>query len=375
MSQEMPARYTRNASFEALRLLAAVGIAIFHAFLPWDTAEVVRALGPGSHPALLLFLGVVSLLGACGNHAFFLISGYFLVPRCAEEDEQNVAWAERFARAGQRTAKLLLTVAFWWVVVAVAMPILAPDVERVWLSPTWLLTGLEFVWLYVVAIVLSPVFGWLRAQQRSWIPVVLVGVAIYATNAYIAATSSSDAVRTLFDWRKQMSAVTYLYSFYAASAIHDAVARGREAKCTSWVPLVAAIACTLVAEGLAASCSSIHALEILSYKSTSLLAFALAVGAVYLAGCRAARAHSEPSRFARIICELSPSVIGFYVLQSLTWNQWNALFWGRLAAALSRGAASFLLTGITLALMLVSAYLLLDMVVRRPVFRVVARSA
>ena len=78
----------RNVRVEALRLAAIVGISLFHTMMPWtaqalcDPAAGCSWIGDllGSEPAVLAVLGVIALMGAWGNHVFFMISGFYLIP-------------------------------------------------------------------------------------------------------------------------------------------------------------------------------------------------------------------------------------------------------------------------------------------------------
>lgn len=102
-------RAVRNARVEALRLAAIVGISLFHTMMPWtaqalcDPAAGCSRIGDmlGSDPAVLAVLGVIALMGAWGNHVFFMISGFYLIPSLARRSTQAGVLARRVA--GHRT--------------------------------------------------------------------------------------------------------------------------------------------------------------------------------------------------------------------------------------------------------------------------------
>lgn len=80
----------RDARVEALRLAAIAGIAVFHTFQSWFAAAVSGAWAPGT--AALWALGTISLLGAFGNHVFFAVSAYFLIPSAVRASQQQGYW-------------------------------------------------------------------------------------------------------------------------------------------------------------------------------------------------------------------------------------------------------------------------------------------
>ena len=92
----------RNVRVEALRLAAIVGISLFHTMMPWtaqalcDPAAGCSRIGDllGSEPAVLAVLGVIALMGAWGNHVFFMISGFYLIPSLARRSTQAGYWLD-----------------------------------------------------------------------------------------------------------------------------------------------------------------------------------------------------------------------------------------------------------------------------------------
>ena len=162
---------SRNVRVEALRLAAIVGISLFHTMMPW-TAQALcdpqAGCGPigealGSDPVMLTVLGVISLMGAWGNHVFFMISGLYLVPSLARRSTQVGYWLS----SARGTVRRVLAIAVSVAVVAVFA--LACDA---WVTPLarvhelwqWTL-GLEFVWLYAAFAAVAPVLAWLLRRM------------------------------------------------------------------------------------------------------------------------------------------------------------------------------------------------------------------
>ena len=81
-----PRKQPREPHVEALRLVAAAGIAVFHTFMPWFDG-LTGGFGYGAqvapNHATTAILGFINLLGAYGNNVFFFISGLFLIPAAA----------------------------------------------------------------------------------------------------------------------------------------------------------------------------------------------------------------------------------------------------------------------------------------------------
>ena len=111
MSHRTQTHKQRNPRVEALRLVAIVGIAIFHTFQPWFEAATDGSWA--ASPLTLVAVGLISLLGAYGNHVFFLISGFFLVPRAAARSGEPGYWREQARAAARRSVAILLTVALY----------------------------------------------------------------------------------------------------------------------------------------------------------------------------------------------------------------------------------------------------------------------
>lgn len=379
---EKPAR-ARNARIEALRLVAIAGIAVFHTFQPWFAAATDGAWAAGT--ATLGTLGCVNLLGAFGNNVFFLISGLFLVPAAARASSREGFWRDQARRTLRRAAVIGVTVALYGTC-ALAVSSWVLPLPGVSLHETgWLLGGLEFIWVYLVVVTASPVIGWVWARLRRPRAVAWALVAVtFAVNAYIAFFSPGDEVRGLLEWRKLMSALTYLVAFLAGGALADA----RPAHPERALGAVALAAVAL--EGGSALAGNLWLIEALSFKSTSLLSFALAAlcvlvarggaaggagGANAIGGADAAGAtdagNIAPSEghAARLVRALTPSILGFYVMQSLFHAVWRPVADAACSAGAELGDAGIVLLGTAASLAILAVSLLLDRLVRVPLLR------
>lgn len=362
----------RNPRIEALRLIAIAGIAVFHTFQPWFDAATSGAW-PAS-PLTLVALGLISLLGAYGNHVFFLISGYFLMPRAAQAaaaatgaetaaSNQTSYWRNQ-ARSTLRRALPILATVLFYAVVALAVSTWITPIPSVSLTQTgWLVGGLQFIWVYLAVVVATPVMGWVWARVRRPHVIVAALVAIvFVVNAYIAFVSPGDEARGLLEWRKLMSAVSYLVAFLAGGALAERPL-SHPGRLLGGCTTVA-----LVTEGAAGITTNLALLEALSFKSTSLVSFALAVASLGVA----AQAREEKSgRAARIACELTGSILGFYVAQSMFSQLWHPVANELCAAAGAYGDAALLAAGIAASLVFLACVLVVDRAVRIPLLRLI----
>lgn len=348
----------RDARIEALRLMAIAGIAVFHTFQPWFSHALTGDWAPA--PLTLAVLGVVSLLGSYGNHVFFLVSGLFLVPRAAAASTEPGYWAAQARAAVRRGAVILASVALY---AAVALCVSAWVVPIEGVSPSetsWLVGGLEFIWVYLAVIVVSPILGWAwRRLPRRRLVLAAVVALVFATNAYIAFVSPGDEVRSLLEWRKLMSAVSYLVAFLVGGALADAPLRRPGLA----LALVGALAVGIeLAAGLAGDVALLNAL---SYKSTSALSFALATLSVAFFARR--RTEAPPARasvVSRLVCLAARSILGFYIVQSVFSPLWRPLFDELTLLAAQRGDVELLVVGTAMSLGFLALVLAIDGVVR-----------
>ena len=370
-----PARAPRDARIEALRLVAIAGIAVFHTFQPWFAAATDGSWDAGA--PTLWALGMISLLGAFGNHVFFMVSGLFLVPGATAAARRKTGWRSQATRTARRALTILASVALY-AALALATSAWVTPVDGVGLDQAgWLLGGLEFIWVYLALVVATPVMGRVWARMRR--PEALVGalaVAVFAVNAYIAFVSPGEAERGLLEWRKLMSAVSYLVAYLVGGALGArrtrvlAEAHGSAAVAPrigllgSRCPLAAALAVSAGAEAVTACSHNLGLLAALSFKSTSALSFALAVGAV-CAVAAPLRREGQPGPSARAVRWLTPAILGYYIAQSLFSGLWRPAFESVCAGALDAGGPIVLLaTGIAASVALLVVALVADRLVR-----------
>lgn len=350
----------RNPRIEALRLVAIAGIAVFHTFQPWFAAATDGAWA--AEPLTLAALGCTSLLGAYGNHVFFLVSGLFLIPRAATASSEPGYWPAQGRSLARRALVIAATVALYGIA-ALAVSAWAFPLDGVELGQFgWLVGGLEFIWVYLACVAAAPVIGW--AWQRCRHPravVCALAAAAFAVNAYIAFVSPGSDVRGLLEWRKLMSAATYLVAFLVGGALG-------EKNLALPAPMLAACgAVALLAEVAAAFAGDLRLLEALSFKSTSLLSFALAVASVALAA-QPRPAKDAPTR--RAVIALAPSILGFYVAQSMFYTLWRSVADAACDAGLTLGGqAGLIVAGVAVSLAILAVTLLVDHAVRIPLLR------
>lgn len=395
-------RAVRNVRVEAMRLAAIVGISLFHTMMPWtaqalcDPAAGCSQIGDmlGSDPTVLAVLGIIALMGAWGNHVFFMISGFYLIPSLARRSTQAGYWRD----ALRGTVRRVLVIAVSVVLVAVValafdawvMPLV--NVHLVW---QWTL-GIEFVWLYAAFVAVAPVLACLLrrvpARVRVAVACVLV-VALVMVNGYVAFVSPGDAAtRGLTDWRKWMSAITYAVSF-AIAGVAGMSRAPRPADLPRWrcrwvKALVAVAAVVLTVEAVAAMRRDVTVIAQLSYKSTSAASMALAFLLVMVCAAgpggegvdlaRASRgAGTSGSMTARAVAWLASGILGFYIVQSVFGTVAMDVAIQGLLADVTRWAASgggaaglwLLAAGTAVSVGYVVVVAVLDGLIRRPVLR------
>lgn len=350
----------RNPRIEALRLAAIVGIAVFHTFQPWFGALTGGSWDAG--PATRTALGCVSLLGTYGNHVFFLISGFFLIPRAVGAARGDGYWPSQARAVVRRALPILATVALY-AAIALAVSSWVTPIEGVSTHETgWLVGGLQFVWVYLAVVVLAPAIGWVWARlSRPRALVATIAVAALLANAYIAFVSPGDEVRSLLEWRKLMSAASYLVAFLVGGALADLDLRPLS---RALVPLVLV---AVAFEAVAGIGGDLRLLEALSFKSTSALSFLLAVAS--LARAAQGPGTSWPPLPARGCRTLARSILGFYVAQSMFYALWSPALTQLTAASLPYGEGAFLATGVVASIVLLALFFAFDQLVRLPALR------
>lgn len=371
------ARRPRNARIEALRLAAILGIAVFHTAQPWFE-QLTSGLFDAS-PALAAVLGCISLLGAYGNHVFYLVSGMFLIPAAARAAGLRAQAAKTLRRVGTIAAPVL-----FWALAALAFSAWVAPLEDVRLDQAdWLASGLEFIWVYLALVASAPVVGWVwKRLRRPRAVVVALTLAVMVVNAYIAFLSPGDVERGLLEWRKLMSAASYLVAFLCGGALGTARLERRHA---GRLLAVCAAVCVAAEAGVAAA-GNLELMYALSFKSTSALSFCAAVASVAFAASRPASgektagaaaqgAESAPSpgekpansntpapgALGRLSAAATPSILGFYVVQSFSRSLWEPAFCELAAWALAAGGEpAFLASLVAVSSAFVAATLLVD---------------
>ena len=362
----------REPRVEALRLVAAASIAVFHTFMPWFY-ELTHCYGLGAYivdnPVATPLLGFFNLLGAFGNNVFFFISGLFLVPAAARASLQDGYWAAQRAKTAERVKHILATVVLYLTLILGVSTFVAP-IEGVSLAklPS-LLVWLEFIWVYLALTALAPAIGWAWARLRHPKAIAAAIIAlVFAVNAYIAFFNMGDLDRDLLDWRKLMSAVAYFAAFVGGAALAEVRLRPG----TAAALLAAAIGVSLCVECKLAWSRELLLMYATSYKSTSALSFAMAAAAVLFArrndGKKGARL--EPAT------RFSPSILGFYILQSLTSPLWQPAFRELLEDVYlmpQTTSCEMLAAGVGLSLALFAGLLVFDRAFRLRLFAAIGR--
>lgn len=369
--------------------MAALGIAVFHTFMPWFDAMTsldATAAALSSQPAAAAALGISELLGAYGNNVFFLISGLFLVPAAAKASGEKGYWGAQARKTARRGGSLLATVAFY-AAIALFVSVCVVPIEDVAVGKVgWLTSGLEFIWVYLALTALAPVIGWAwRRLKRRRAALGVLLAAVFAVNAYIAFRSQVPDDAGFLDWRKLMSAVTYFAAFVTGAYLGEKRLSRRKSGAALGIAAAAAVAIELAC----ALSGKLDLMWSLSYKSTSLISFALAAASVAFArsgaehdeaGNPAAGATTETGAqapdargqgaLARLAVAAAPGILGFYIAQSHFSSVWWPVFTDLTGQALDAyGAGAFFAAGLALSLALLASLLAFDRLVRARLFR------
>lgn len=326
----MQPKAARNIPIEVLRLVAVVGIAVFHTFQWTFQATCVDAV---EYAPLAMFpysgvLGFINLLGCWANEVFFMISGYFLIASAARAWDGRATWTSQIQRTTQRLGKVILPTAFYCLVALAWSTVVSPIPDVTLNTQYWYTLGLEFIWVYAATVFMAPWFGLARSRlpQKSYTATVIaVGILAFVVNGYLAAMSATSAGE--FSWlQKLMNATTYVVAFLIGGLLRDVtdVMDSERADALGMCLLVTVLVLTTILEGELSFTGNLTAMATLSYKSTSLISFALAAASLLFAATR--RSVSGNSRTAGAIVTLSTATLGFYVMQSLTSSLWRPVF-------------------------------------------------
>lgn len=363
----MQPKAARSIPIEALRLVAVAGIAVFHTF-QWTFQAT--CVGLPEYAPLAAFpysgvLGFINLLGCWANEVFFMISGYFLIASAARAWDGGTTWKSQMQRTSQRLGKVVMPTALYCLVALSWSTVVSPIPDVTLSTHYWYTLGLEFIWVYAATVFMAPWFGLAKSRlsQKSYTSTVIaVGILAFVVNGYIAAMSTTSAGE--FSWlQKLMSAATYVIAFLIGGLLRDVtdVMDSDRAGALGMRSLAAILALATILEGALSFTGNLTAMAVLSYKSTSLISFALAAASLLFAATRR-RALGNP-RNAGVIVTLSTATLGFYVMQSLTSSLWRPVFNTLLANILvsqNSPAAICIVTGTVISIVFALALLIID---------------
>lgn len=363
----MQPKAARNIPIEALRLIAVAGIAVFHTF-QWTFQATCAGLP--EYVPLAAFphsgvLGFINLLGCWANEVFFMISGYFLIASAARAWDGGATWKLQMQRTAQRLGKVVMPTAFYCVVALAWSTVVSPIPDVTLNTHYWYTLGLEFIWVYAATVFMAPWFGLAKSRlsQKTYkTTVIAVGIFAFVVNGYLAAMSTTSAGE--FSWlQKLMSAVTYVIAFLIGGLLRDVTGAmdSEKAGALDMRSLAAVLALATILEGALSFTGNLTAMAVLSYKSTSLISFALAAASLLFAATRR-RALGNP-RNAGVIVTLSTATLGFYVMQSLTSSPWRPVFNTLLTNILvsqNSPAAICIVTGTVISIVFALALLIID---------------
>ena len=326
----MQPKAARNIPIEALRLVAVAGIAVFHTFQWSFQASCVGAV---EYAPLAMFpysgvLGFINLLGCWANEVFFMISGYFLIASAARAWSDGATWTSQIQRTTQRLGKVILPTAFYCLVALAWSTVVSPIPDVTLNTHYWYTLGLEFIWVYAATVFMAPWFGLAKSrlpQKTYTTTVIAVGILAFVVNGYLAAMSATSGGE--FSWlQKLMSAATYVVAFLIGGLLRDVTDAmdSDRADALGMRSLVTVLVLTIILEGELSFTGNLTTMATLSYKSTSLISFALAAASLLFAATR--RSASGNPRTAGVIVTLSTATLGFYVMQSLTSSLWRPIF-------------------------------------------------
>ena len=363
----MGSKASRNTSIEALRLVAVAGIAVFHTF-QWTFQAVCTSLPEYAPLAVFPYsgaLGFINLLGCWANEVFFMISGYFLITSATRAWSDGATWTSQLQRTTQRLGKVFLPTAFYCLAALAWSTVVSqvPDVS--FHTHYWYTLGLEFIWVYAATVCMAPLFGLAKnrlGKKSHTAAVVAVGVLVFIVNSHLATQCLASSAE--FSWlQKIMSAVTYVVAFLMGGLLRDytGTTTPRKARTVAKRLLAAVLIITIALEAALSATGNLSAMAMLSYKSTSVVSFALAAASLLFAATRDNK--SSNPRAANVIVTLSTATLGFYVMQSLTSSLWRPIFNTLLANILvsqNSPAAICIVTGTVISIVFALTLLIID---------------
>lgn len=255
--------------------------------------------------------------------------------------------------------------AFYCLVALAWSTVISPIPDVTLNTHYWYTLGLEFIWVYAATVFMTPWFGLAKSRlfQKSYTTtVIVVGILAFIVNGYLAAMSATSAGE--FSWhQKLMSAATYVIAFLIGGLLRDVTETmdSDKAGALGTRSLAAVLVLATILVGALSFTGNLTAMAVLSYKSTSLISFALAAASLLFAATR--RSASGNPRTAGIIVTLSTATLGFYVMQSLTSSLWRPVFNTLLANILvsqNSPAAIYIITGTVISIVFALALLIID---------------
>lgn len=328
-----------------------------------------------------------------GNFIFYMISGYFLLPRIKNAaqraflphnthlrhahdsmrdtttksrtgnisdtaldapvtntpstDTPVVYWKTQFYNATKRALIIIISVIFYAVISLVlhfACNLPGPSLTSV----RWIIGGLEFVWLYLLFVLVAPLCAWMWAHWRAWpVFVIIFCVVVMGIGVWVGFFSHGDLSRPLESWRKWLSAIAYFAAFLFAGILgSNSSSYSKWGSTILWIFIIISLAC----EGYAALTYDVSLIGNLSFKSTSLLSIGLAVGALLTAvNPKNIKKMRESSKFKKTdnlmtsqensnnspissekkmhtpIRLFAGGILGFYIFQSMLHQWWESV--------------------------------------------------
>lgn len=363
----MQPKAARNISIEALRLIAVASIAIFHTF-QWTfqaTCTGVMEYAPLAAFPYSGLLGFINLLGCWANEVFFMISGYFLIATATRAWSDGATWKSQLQRTKQRLGKVIVPAAFNCLTVLAWSTAVSPIPDVSLSTHYWYTLGLEFIWVYAATVCMAPLFGLAKTRldkKSCAAAIVAVGFLVFIVNGDLATQSSINGGE--FSWlQKIMSAVTYVVAFLMGGLLRDytETTAPHKARTVAKRSLAAVLIITTVLEAALSATGNLSAMATISYKSTSLVSFALAAAALLFAATRDNK--SDHPHATNAIVTLSAATLGFYVTQSLTSSLWRPIFDLVLVNILvnaNNPAATCIVTGTAVSIVFALALLIID---------------
>lgn len=294
-----------------------------------------------------------------------MISGYFLIASAARAWDGGATWKSQMQRTTQRLGKVVMPTTFYCLVALAWSTVVSPIPDVTLNTHYWYTLGLEFIWVYAATVFMAPWVGLAKSrlpQKTYTTTVIAVGVLAFVVNGYLAAMSAASGGE--FSWlQKFMSAATYVIAFLNGGLLRDVTDAMDSARAGTFGmrSLATVLALAAILEGALSFTGNLTAMAVLSYKSTSLISFALAAVSLLFAATR--RSASGNPRTAGVIVTLSTATLGFYVMQSLTSSLWRPVFNTLLANILvsqNSPAAICIVTGTVISIVFALVLLIID---------------